>query len=101
MDILKKIADLRTERNWTEYELAQRSSLPQSTISSWYRKNTQPSIASLEKICHAYGISLSQFFSENTDIVISDSRQLELLHEWNRLEDDQKSSLLDFLRKIR
>ncbi len=101
MDILKKIADLRTERNWTEYELAQRSGLPQSTISSWYRKNTQPSIASLEKICHAYGITLSQFFSENTDIVVSDRRQLELLHEWNRLEDDQKNSLLDFLKKIR
>lgn len=27
MDILKRIVDLRTERNWTEYQLAERSVL--------------------------------------------------------------------------
>ena len=40
MDILKRIVDLRKERNWTEYQLAEQSGLTQSTISSWYRKNT-------------------------------------------------------------
>lgn len=63
MDILKRIVDLRTERNWTEYQLAERSGLTQSTISSWYRKNMLPTIPSLSKICDAFGITLSQFFS--------------------------------------
>lgn len=62
MDILKRIVDLRTERNWTEYQLAERSGLTQSTISSWYRKNMLPTIPSLSKICDAFGITLSQFF---------------------------------------
>lgn len=39
-DILKEITRLRLERNWTEYELAKKSGLAQSTISSWYRKKT-------------------------------------------------------------
>lgn len=60
MDILKRIVDLRTERNWTEYQLAERSGLTQSTISSWYRKNMLPTIPSLSKICDAFGITLSQ-----------------------------------------
>lgn len=59
MDILKRIVDLRTERNWTEYQLAERSGLTQSTISSWYRKNMLPTIPSLSKICDAFGITLS------------------------------------------
>lgn len=65
MDILKRIVDLRTERNWTEYQLAERSGLTQSTISSWYRKNMLPTIPSLSKICDAFGITLSQFFLED------------------------------------
>ena len=37
-DILTAITELREQRNWTEYQLAERSGLPQSTISSWFRK---------------------------------------------------------------
>ena len=50
------------EKGWTEYELAERSELTHSTISSWYRNKLIPSIPSLEHICNAFGISLSQFF---------------------------------------
>ena len=61
-DILSTITTYREERGWTEYQLAERSGLPQSTISSWYRKNMVPTVASLEKICTAFGITLSSCF---------------------------------------
>nr|WP_243141910.1 MULTISPECIES: helix-turn-helix transcriptional regulator [unclassified Pseudoflavonifractor] len=35
-DILDAIAKHREARGWTEYQLAEQSGLPQSTISSWY-----------------------------------------------------------------
>ena len=38
-DILSTITTYREDRDWTEYQLAERSGLPQSTISSWCRKN--------------------------------------------------------------
>ena len=41
-DILSAITAYREDRGWTEYQLAERSDLPQSTISSWYRKNMVP-----------------------------------------------------------
>ena len=63
-DILSIITAYREERGWTEYQLAEHSGLPQSTISSWYRKNMVPTIPSLEKICTAFGITLSQLFAE-------------------------------------
>lgn len=99
VDVLEKILKYRKERGWTEYELAQRSELPQSTISSWYRKNMQPSIASLDKIACAFDLTLAQIFSEE-DYLIATEEQKALLHEWDRLEPEQKQHLLDFLRSL-
>lgn len=52
-DILSTITEYRENKGWTEYQLAEQSGLPQSTISSWYRKNMIPTVPSLEKICMA------------------------------------------------
>ena len=65
MNVLDKITWLRLERNWSEYQLAEKSGLTQSTISTWYRKNMLPTIPSLIKICDAFGLTLSQFFLED------------------------------------
>ena len=99
VDVLDKIRKYRNERGWTEYELAQRSGLPQSTISSWYRKKMLPSIASLDKIACAFGLTLAQIFSEE-EYLIATEEQKALLHEWDRLEPKQKQHLLDFLRSL-
>lgn len=101
MDILRKITEMRIERGWTEYELAERSDLTQSTVSSWYRKNLIPSIPSLEHICDAFGITLSQFFLE-TDY-FSDQiteEQSEILKRWNKLTKEQQKKLADFLDSL-
>lgn len=67
IDVLERITAYRTQKGWSEYQLAEKSGLTQSTISSWYRKNLVPSIPSLEKICKAFGITLSQFFAESQE----------------------------------
>lgn len=51
-DILSRITEERLKRGWSEYRLAENSGITQSTISTWYRKQMQPSISSLEKICN-------------------------------------------------
>lgn len=83
------IAQYREGRGWTEYQLAERAGLPQSTISSWYRKNMIPTVASLEKICHAFGITLSQLFAENEEAVTLTDNQQKLLQRWGRLTKEQ------------
>lgn len=99
IDILHRITQYRNERNWTEYELAKRSELPQSTISSWYRKKMLPSLASLDKIAGAFGLTLSQFLSEEGNIIASENEK-QLLHEWNKLDNQQQKYLLEFLRSL-
>ena len=94
MDLLGIIKNQREARGWSEYQLAERSGLPQSTISSWYKKNMNPSFASLEKICDAFGITLSQFFSDGETSVVLTPSQRELLDKWNCLTEEQHNALL-------
>lgn len=101
MNVLEKITKYRLERNWTEYQLAEKSGLPQSTISSWYRKNQIPTIPSLEKICDAFHITLAQFFSdENLEIIQVTKKQSDLIHEWNKLEENQQLAVLELLKTM-
>lgn len=101
IDILKRITEMREARKWTEYQLAEKSGLTQSTISSWYRKGMLPTIPSLLKICNAFEISMSQFFIENNSQTISlDDRQLALLTAAEKLDSDQYSALLHFIETL-
>ena len=99
-DILAAITEYREERGWTEYQLAEHSGLPQSTISSWYRKNMVPTIPSLEKICSAFGITLSQLFAEGDVPVSLTESQRKLLERWSRLSEDQQSVVFALIDKM-
>ncbi len=99
-DILAAITKYREERGWTEYQLAERSGLPQSTISSWYRKNMVPTIPSLEKICSAFGITISQLFAEGEIAVSLTESQRKLLDRWTRLSEDQQAVIFSLIDKM-
>lgn len=99
-DVLAAIVAYREERGWTEYQLAERSGLPQSTISSWYRKNMIPTIPSLEKICAAFGITLSQLFAEGNAPVSLTESQRRLLERWSRLDEEQQEIIFSLIDRM-
>lgn len=99
-NILEIITGNREARHWTEYQLAEKSGLPQSTISSWYRKNMTPSFSSLEKICQAFGLTLSQFFADGEELISVTQEDRDLLERWSYLTAEQKQALLQLLDKI-
>ena len=101
MNVLEKIRILRLKRNWTEYQLAEKSGLRQSTISTWYRKNMFPTIPSLEKICAAFNMSLAQFFTdENESQMTLTEKQTKLIENFNRLCENQQDAVLQLLLSI-
>lgn len=101
MEVLDKITKLRIERNWSEYQLAERSGLTQSTISSWYRKNMRPTIPTLSKICEAFDITMSQFFmDENSTIAEITPKQAELLQACTKFNSEQYDKLLEFIKTL-
>ena len=100
IDVLERITFYRKQKNWSEYQLAERSGLTQSTISSWYRKNMLPTIPSLAKLCDAFGITLSQFFSMDEDNFALTDCQKELLKEAGHLTNVQQLALIEFFKTL-
>jgi transcriptional regulator with XRE-family HTH domain len=98
--VLERITYYRTQKGWTEYQLAEESGLTQSTISSWYRKNMVPSIPSLEKICTAFGITLSQFFSTEETSFSLTPLQKDLLEASGHLTEPQQQALIEFFKLL-
>lgn len=96
-NVLGKIEEERLNRNWSEYTLAKNSGLPQSTISTWYRKDLQPSVASIEKICSGLGITLSDFFKEKDKSDTLTDEQREILRTFGNLTKEQRRCLLKLL----
>ena len=90
MDTKQRIAELAQERNWSNYELAKRSGIQLSTIQNMYHRNYEPTIPTLQALCKAFGIWLSQFFADG-ELADVTEEQREILSLWNRLSDEQKS----------
>ena len=92
-DILAAIVHYRLERGWSENHLAERSGISQSTISGWYRKNSVPDTRNLNKVCEAFGITLSQLFAEGHSPVDLTESQARLIHEWAKLDQEQQEAV--------
>lgn len=102
IDVLLTIVKYRQERGWSEKQLSDVSGVPQTTISSWYRRGVQPQLSSLTKICGAFGITLSQFFAEGLAPVELTEAQARLIHDWARLDPEQQdviSLLISVMQK--
>ncbi len=64
MNVIDKIYQLMNARNWTSYTLAEQAGVNQSTIANMFRKGQIPNVETLEKICRAFGLTLSEFFAD-------------------------------------
>lgn len=92
MDVHQRLRQLLSERGWTEYKLSKTCGLSESTLSNIFRRNTMPSIATLEAICSGFGITLSQFFADG-DMVELTPELKELFLKWVNLTPEQKAAI--------
>lgn len=99
MNILKKINQMRLDRSWSIYRLSVESGIPQSTLTNMFNRETLPSITTLECICNAFGITMSEFFAEDMGKSQLDTEQ-EILTLYRALSDETKDSVLVILREL-
>ncbi len=98
MDVLKKINKIRIERNWSVYRLSVESGISQSTLTNMFNRETLPSITTLECICSAFGMTLSEFFLEDKETKITD--ETEILALYRSAPEEVKSAIAVLLRKV-
>lgn len=99
MDMHARLHHLLQERGWTEYRLSKECGLSQSTIGNIFRRNTVPSISTLETICSGFGITLSQFFAEQ-DMVELTPELKDLFESWIALTPEQKDAAQKMLKAM-
>jgi transcriptional regulator with XRE-family HTH domain len=100
MDVNARIKQLMKERGWTPYRLARASHLSDATIGNMFRRNTVPSLITLEAICSGFGITLSQFFAE--DEMVEMTPELKALFEdWANLTMDQKQAIRMMMKAMK
>ena len=98
MDILKKINKLRLDKNWSVYRLSVESGISQSTLTNMFNRETLPSITTLECLCNAFGITMSEFFSDNKKS--NNSYEAELLELFSKIPEDSKRSIITIMRDL-
>ncbi len=99
MDTNERLRRLLQERGWTEYRLAKKCGLSQSTIANIFRRNTVPSIATLEEICKGFGITLSQFFADEEMVELTPDLKT-VFDCWVNLTPSQKHAAVAMLRAM-
>lgn len=99
MDVLKKINAMRLERGWSVYRLSVEADLPQSTMINMFNRETLPSLTTLESLCRAFGISLSEFFREDTQEPDPTEEQ-EAMRLYRSLPADQAKLILELMRDL-
>lgn len=96
MDTQQRLRQLLDERGWTEYRLSKKCGLSESTLANIFRRNTTPSISTLESICNGFGITLSQFFAEG-DLIELTPEQKDLFEKWVSLTPEQKAAVYSMI----
>ncbi len=99
MNTHERLRQLMKSRGWTEYRLSKECGLSESTLANIFRRNTMPSISTLEAICSGFGITLSQFFADGPMVEMNDELQ-ELFDNWVSLTSEQKAAVMQMIRTI-
>ncbi|MGN0326930.1 MAG: helix-turn-helix domain-containing protein [Lachnospiraceae bacterium] len=101
--VLDRIQQLLTFNQWSLYKLAKESDLPYSSLNNLVNRRTCPTIATLEKICNGFNISLSNFFKFTKNPLrnetISEEEQ-KLLNAYASLSQKDKELLTAYLKGL-
>lgn len=97
MDISKRITYFRTLKGYSVNKLANLSGISQSYLREVELGNKNPTVEILSLLCDTLGISLKEFFDEQTsDTFFADP----LIAKIYRLSSKQRKALLLFLESI-
>ncbi len=96
MDTNERLRKILDERGWTYYKLSKSSGLSESTVTNIFKRNTVPSIPTLELICKGFGITLSQFFADGDMVELTPDLK-RIFDGWSNLTPKQKQAVMQMI----
>jgi transcriptional regulator with XRE-family HTH domain len=64
-----------------------------------YHRGNRLKIETLQALCEAFGITLSQFFLEDEQTEILSQKEKELISSFRALSPEKQQALLNFIKK--
>ena len=101
MDVIRKLNQLRLERNMSVYRLAELSGINQSTLANTFSRGIAPSIKHLELICEAMGVTLAQFFTEDEISMRLTPKEINFMKNFRKLPEPIKQSISNIVNLIK
>ena len=96
MNTGKIISELRNEKNWSQTDLANKSSVSREMIGKYERDEAMPSIEAAKKIADAFEVPLVRLVSEGVNAKF-DKKPLKRYHYLEIFEYDKKRTLFDLI----
>lgn len=98
--IIKRLIELKNNKQWSYYRIAKESHLPESTVANVYKQKSLPQIDTLYSLCKGFNITLAQFFSEDEKYAQLSDSEKEMLKQWNNLTNDNQKFVKEFIEKL-
>ena len=100
MNVSERLKYYMERRGMTIYALAKASGLPWQTVKNLVNQMNNPTVATVEMLCRGLGITMSQFFSDEEEMIALTAEQKELLEQWNVIAEDEKKVFVDLLNMM-
>lgn len=97
--INKRVSQLCKMRGISYYRLAKESGLSESVLSSIRRNKNLPSLDTLEKICKAVNITMSEFFNSELFETCQHAKKL-YIALWQELSANDKEKVLIYMHGL-
>jgi len=98
MDIGNRLKQLREAKGLTVNKLSNMAGLSQSFVREIELNKKQPTVDSLEFLCGALSITIKDFFDDGVIGTIMENETIKAIYELN---DQQRASLLDFIKTLK
>lgn len=98
-EIYEKVERLRKAKGMTIYVLSQEAQISHSTLYSWQKRKTMPTLEVLEKIADALGTTLSKLLFNLEANELSEEQKAVMEH-WALLDREQKGTVMSMLRAL-
>lgn len=101
MDFGKRLREMRESKEMSIYRISQITGISQGHISDLENGKNQPTIDTLSKLLEPLGITLSEFFNENSEISFLTDREKELVANFRTLPDSKAELYLELGKALK
>lgn len=101
MDIASNIKRLRSERDWTQEQLAEKVGVTRPTITQWESGWSQPRMGKVEKLAEVFGVPKSEIIESRYEYAVinfASDDEKELIELYRAVPDAMKQAVVNMLR---